>query len=45
MDRHLADEAVGVQTAAYNSPTSTMIQVPNELVPKVQKLIAKKRAS
>jgi predicted GNAT family acetyltransferase len=39
------DEAIAEAETAYKSPTSTMIQVPNELVPKVQRLIAKKRAS
>jgi response regulator of citrate/malate metabolism len=39
------EEAIAEAEAAYKSPTSTMIQVPNELVPKVQKMIAKKRAS
>jgi hypothetical protein len=35
------DEAIAEAEAAYNSVTTTMMQVPVELVPKVRKLIAK----
>ena len=36
------DEATAEDEAAYNSTTVTMMAVPVELVPKVQKLIAKR---
>jgi hypothetical protein len=35
------DEAIAEAEAAYREPKTTMMQIPNELVPKVQKLIAK----
>lgn len=36
------EEAIAEDEAAYNDPSSTMMQVPNELVPRVQKLISKR---
>ncbi|HEX4055594.1 MAG TPA: hypothetical protein VHX86_15120 [Tepidisphaeraceae bacterium] len=36
------DEAIAEDEAAYNNPSFTMMQVPNELVPRVQKLISKR---
>jgi hypothetical protein len=36
------DEAISEAEAAYHAVTSTMMQVPIELVPRVQKLIAKR---
>ena len=41
-DKQTDDEAIVEAEAAYDSKTTTMMQVPNELVPKVQKLIAKR---
>ena len=36
------DEAVAEDEAAYEDPNQTFIKVPNELVPAVRELIAKK---
>jgi hypothetical protein len=36
------DEAVAEDEAAFEDSTSTFMKVPNELVPKVRELIAKK---
>jgi hypothetical protein len=36
------DEAVAEDEAAYEDPNQTFIKVPNELVPTVRELIAKK---
>jgi hypothetical protein len=36
------DEAIAEAEAAYKNPSFTMMQVPNELVPRVQKLISKR---
>ena len=36
------DQAIAEDEAAYNNPSFTMMQVPIELVPRVQKLIAKR---
>ncbi len=36
------EEAIAEDEAAYTDPSFTMMQVPNELVPRVQKLIAKR---
>jgi hypothetical protein len=36
------DEAIAEDEAAYNDPSFRMMQVPNELVPKVRRLIAKR---
>ena len=36
------DEAIAEAEAAYHNPASTMMEVPVSLVPKVQKLIAKR---
>jgi hypothetical protein len=36
------DEAIAEAEAAYREPRTTMMQIPNELVPQVQKLIAKR---
>jgi len=38
------DEAIAEAEAAYNATDSTMMQVPMELVPQVQRLISRKRA-
>ena len=38
-------DAIAEAEAAYQSTETTMMQVPVELVPKVEKLIAAKRAS
>ncbi len=40
-DNQTDDEAIAEAAAAYNSVTTTLMQIPVELVPKVQKLIAK----
>ena len=39
------EEAVAEDEAAYESTTSTAMEVPVELVPQVRALIAKRRAS
>jgi hypothetical protein len=36
------NQAIAEDEAAYNNPLFTMMQVPVELVPRVQKLIAKR---
>jgi len=36
------DEAIAEAEAAYNAVKTTMMQVPVELVPRIQKLIAKR---
>jgi hypothetical protein len=36
------EEAIAEDEAAYTDPAFTMMQVPTELVPRVQKLIAKR---
>ena len=36
------DEAIAEAEAAYHNPSTTMMEVPIALVPKVQKLIAKR---
>ena len=36
------DEAIAEDEAAYHNPAFTMMQVPKELVPQVQKLISKR---
>jgi hypothetical protein len=36
------DQAIAEDEAAYNNPAFTMMQVPKDLVPRVQKLIAKR---
>ncbi|MDL1959983.1 MAG: hypothetical protein LWX01_12180 [Deltaproteobacteria bacterium] len=36
------DEAVAEDEAAYEDPNQTFIKIPNELVPAVRELIAKK---
>lgn len=36
------DEAIAEAEAAYSAVTTTMMQIPIELVPRVQKLIAKR---
>lgn len=36
------EEAMAEDEAAYNSPASTMIQVPRALVPQVKRLIARR---
>jgi hypothetical protein len=36
------DEATAEDEAAYKNPSFTMMQIPNELVPRVQKLISKR---
>jgi len=36
------DEAVAEDEAAFRHPTHTMVEVPNELVPAVRELIAKR---
>lgn len=40
-----SEEAVAEDEAAYESTTSTAMEVPVELVPQVRALIAKRRAS
>jgi len=39
------DEAVAEYEAAFESRTETFMEVPNDLVPAVRELIAKRRAS
>jgi hypothetical protein len=41
-DKQSDDEAVAEAEAAYKKITTTMMPIPVELVPKVQKLIAKR---
>jgi hypothetical protein len=41
-DNQADDEAIAEAEAAYNSPGSTMMQIPIALVPAVQKLLATK---
>ncbi len=41
-DNQTDDEAIAEAEAAYKSVTTTMMQIPVDLVPKVQKLIAKR---
>lgn len=36
------EEAIAEAEAAYREPKTTMMQIPNELVPQVQKLISKR---
>jgi hypothetical protein len=36
------EEAIAEDEAAYRNPKTTMMQVPNELVPQVQRLIARR---
>jgi len=36
------EEAIAEDEAAYRTTHSTMMEIPNELIPKVQKLIAKR---
>jgi hypothetical protein len=36
------DDAIAEAEAAYRSKSTTMMQIPNRLVPKVRKLIAKR---
>ena len=39
------EEATAEDEAAYNATTSTLMDVPVDLVPKVRELIAKRKAS
>ena len=39
------EEAVAEDEAAFETPDQTVMEVPNELVPKVRELIAKHRAA
>jgi len=39
------EEAVAEDEAAFGSRTETLMEVPNDLVPTVRELIAKRRAS
>ena len=41
-DRQTDEEAIAEAESAYGDKSSTMMQIPNELVPKVQKLISKR---
>jgi len=41
-DKQSDDGAVAEAESAYGDKSSTMMQIPNELVPKVQKLISKR---
>lgn len=38
------EDAVAEDEAAYNDPSQTLMEVPNELVPRVRELIAKHKA-
>ena len=40
-ERQTEEEAVAEDEAAFESPTATFIEVPNELLPAVRELIAK----
>lgn len=39
-----AEEAVAEDEAAYEDPTQTVMEIPNELVPAVRELLAKRGA-
>ncbi|MGD0462526.1 MAG: hypothetical protein ABSB74_08560 [Tepidisphaeraceae bacterium] len=41
-DHQTDDQAIAEAEAAYDGKTTTMMQIPNELVPKVRKLLAKR---
>ncbi len=41
-DNQTEEEAVAEDEAAYRDPALTMMAIPNELVPQVEKLIAKR---
>lgn len=40
-ERQSEEEAVAEDEAAFESPTATFIEVPNELLPRIRELIAK----
>lgn len=44
-DRQSEEEAVAEDEAAFEDDTQTFVEVPNELVSEVRKLIARHRAS
>ena len=43
-ERQTEEEAVAEDEAAFENPTATFIEVPNELLPTVRELIAKHKA-
>ena len=44
-EKQTEDEAVAEDDAAFENRTDTLMAVPNDLVPAVRELIAKRRAS
>jgi len=41
-EKQTDEEAIAEAEAAYRGPKTTMMQIPNELVPQVRKLISKR---
>jgi len=44
-ESQLEEEAVAEDEAAFEAPDQTVMEVPNELVPKIRELIAKHKAA
>jgi len=44
-DGQTPEEAVAEDEAAYEDPTQTLMEIPNDLVPAVRSLIANRKAS